>query len=61
MKKHLFIYGCLITIFIIYNFFFKIEDPRTNTAINIIFASTIFGYIAYMAFVLLKRMRGKKK
>lgn len=60
MKKHIAIYGVLILLFIAYNFFFKADDLRINTAINIIFASFIFGYIAYLAIVLLKKM-GKKK
>lgn len=60
MKKHLTIYAILIVIFIMYNFFFQIEDPRINTAVNILFASILFGYIAFMAFVLFKKL-GKKK
>jgi len=60
MKKHLIVYAVLITLFIIYNFFFKAEDVRTNTAINILFASVLFGYIGFMAFVLMKKM-GKNK
>lgn len=59
MKKHLIIYAVLIAIFIVYNFFFQIEDPRINTAVNILFASILFGYIAFMAFVLYKKL-GKK-
>ncbi len=60
MKKHLTIYAVLIVLFVIYNFFFKIGDDRTNTAVNILFASILFAYIAFMAFVLVKKM-GKKK
>lgn len=59
MKKHLTVYAVLILLFIGYNFFFEIEDERINTAVNIIFASILFGYIGYMAFVLLRKM-GKK-
>ena len=59
MKKHLIIYAFLIVTYIIYNFFFKIGDDRTNTAINILFASVLFGYIAFMAIVLIRKM-GKK-
>ncbi len=57
MKNHLIFYGILITAFILYNFFFEIRDPRTNTAVNILFAAVIFGYISYMAYVLLKKMK----
>jgi len=60
MKKHLTVYAVLIALFIIYNIFFKAEDVRTNTAINILFASVLFGYIGYMALVLIKKM-GKNK
>ncbi|MGC4129003.1 MAG: hypothetical protein QM564_05445 [Bergeyella sp.] len=60
MKKHLTIYAVLIAVFIIYNLFFKIEDDRTNTAVNILFASVLFGYIGFMAFVLMKKMRKNK-
>ena len=60
MKKHLTIYAILIVLFILYNFFFKIGDERINTAINILFASILFGYIAYMAFILVKKL-GKNK
>jgi len=60
MKKHLAFYGILIILFIVYNLFFQVEDPKTNTAFSILFSSIIFGYIAYMAFVLLKKM-GKNK
>ncbi|WP_299181405.1 hypothetical protein [uncultured Chryseobacterium sp.] len=57
MKTHLIIFAILIAIFIAYNLFFQLEDMRTNTAINIILASILFGYISYMAFVLLKKLR----
>lgn len=60
MKKHLTVYAVLIALFIIYNIFFKAEDVRTNTGINILFASVLFGYIGYMALVLIKKM-GKNK
>ncbi len=59
MKKHLYIYGTLVAAFLLYNFFFQIGDDRINTALNILFASIIFGYISWMAFVMLKKMRKK--
>lgn len=60
MKKHLLIYGILILLFVAYNLFFQAADERIDTAINILGASIIFGYIAWMAFVVLKRMRANK-
>jgi hypothetical protein len=60
MKKQLTVYGILILIYLIYNFFFKVDDEKINTAINILFASLIFGYIAYLAFTLLKKLNNKK-
>ena len=57
MKSHLIFYAILIVTFILYNFFFEIKDPRTNTAVNILFAAVIFGYISYMAYVLLRKMK----
>ena len=60
MKIHLIIYAILIVLFIVYNFFFRIEDDRINTAVNILFASVLFGYIAFMALVLIKKL-GKNK
>ncbi|WP_417429560.1 hypothetical protein [Halpernia sp.] len=60
MKKQLIIYGILIIIFLVYNFFFKVADEKTNTAINILIASIIFGYIAYLAFTILKKMNQNK-
>lgn len=60
MKKQLAIYGILIILFIIYNFFLKVDNDRINTAINIVITSIIFGYISYMALVLLKKMKNKE-
>lgn len=60
MKKHLIIYGLLILMFLAYNFFFRVSDPRTDTAVNIIFASVIFGYIGFLALVLLKKLRKRQ-
>ncbi|SFH79215.1 hypothetical protein [Halpernia frigidisoli] len=59
MKKQLTVYGILILIYLTYNFFFKIQDDKINAAIDIIFASLIFGYISYLAFTVLKRMNKK--
>lgn len=57
MKPHLIVFAILIAGFIIYNLFFQIQDDKTNTVINIIYASILFGYISFMAFSLLKKMR----
>lgn len=59
MKKQLYIYATLIIIYLIYNFFFKIEDEKINAGVDIIFASIIFGYIAFLAWGLLKKMNKK--
>ena len=59
MKKHLIFYGLLILIFVLYNFLFKAEDPRADAAISIVLASILFGYIAWMAFMLLRKMKKK--
>ena len=47
----------LIAGFISYNVFFQVDDDRTDTIINILYASVLFGYIAFMAFILLKKMK----
>jgi len=57
MKPHLIIFAILIAGFIIYNFFFRIEDDRINTVVNIMYASVLFGYISFMAFSVLKKMK----
>ena len=57
MKPHLIVFAILIAGFIAYNLFFRIEDDRTNTVVNIMSASILFGYISFMAFSLLKKMR----
>ncbi|VFA43588.1 MULTISPECIES: hypothetical protein [Chryseobacterium] len=57
MKPQLIIFAILITGFIVYNFFFQSQDDKTNTVINILFASILFGYIAFMAYSLLKKMK----
>ena len=62
MKKQLFVYLFMILAFIVYNQFFRVADERTNSLINILFASFLFLYIGYLAFLVLKRMKntGKK-
>jgi hypothetical protein len=57
MKVHLIFFAVLIAGFISYNMLFKAEDDRLNTIINILYASALFGYIAFMAFALLKKMK----
>ncbi|MDR6158728.1 hypothetical protein QF023_002244 [Chryseobacterium sp. SLBN-27] len=57
MKPQLIIFGILVAGYIIYNIFFQISDDRTNTVVNILFASIIFAYISFMAFSLLKKMK----
>lgn len=61
MKKHLYLYAGLITLFIVYNQFFRLEDERLSTVINILFASFLFLYIGYMAYVVLQKMKGKDR
>lgn len=56
MKKHLYIYIIIILAFITYNQFFQIEDDRLNNIVNILFASFLFLYIGYLAYLLLKRI-----
>ncbi len=57
MKKQLIIYGILILIYVSYNVFFRVEDDRMNAIINIVFVSFLFLYIAYIAFVMLRRLK----
>ncbi|MDQ0595581.1 hypothetical protein QFZ37_003950 [Chryseobacterium ginsenosidimutans] len=57
MKPHLIVFGILIAGFIFYNLFFKISDDRTNTIINILYASILFAYISFMAFSLIRKMK----
>jgi len=61
MKKQLFVYLLLILAFIVYNQFFQVPDERTNNLINILFASFLFLYIGYLAFLVLKRMKNSGK
>ncbi|WP_262151269.1 hypothetical protein [Chryseobacterium foetidum] len=57
MKPHLIIFGILIAGFIIYNLFFAVSDDRMNTLINIVYASILFGYISFVAFTVLRKMK----
>lgn len=57
MKPQLIVFAVLIAAYIIYNFFFQVADDKTNTAINIGFGSILFGYISFMAYSLLKKMK----
>ena len=61
MKKQLYIYLVLIMAFIVYNQFFQVQDERTNSLINILFASFLFLYIGYIAYVVLKRLKRSSK
>ncbi len=62
MKKQLYIYIAMILAFLVYNQFFQVQDERLNSVINILFASFLFLYIGYMAYLVLKRLKdtGKK-
>ncbi|WES97235.1 hypothetical protein P2W68_20710 [Chryseobacterium arthrosphaerae] len=57
MKPQLIIFAILIAGFISYNLFFQSQDDKTNTAVNIVYASILFGYISFMAYSLLKKMK----
>ncbi|MDO3424013.1 hypothetical protein QWT87_03860 [Chryseobacterium sp. APV1] len=57
MKPQLIIFGILIVGFIAYNLFFQLADDRTNTAVNIIYASLLFAYISFMAYSLIRKMK----
>lgn len=57
MKPQLIIFAILIAGFISYNLFFQPQDDKTNTAVNIVYASVLFGYISFMAYSLLKKMK----
>ncbi|MBL7880895.1 MULTISPECIES: hypothetical protein [Chryseobacterium] len=57
MKPQLIIFGILIAGFIAYNLFFQLADDRTNTAVNIIYASLLFAYISFMAYSLIRKMK----
>lgn len=57
IKTNIIIFGVLIAGFIAYNLFFSAADERTHTVINIVYASALFGYIAFMAFRMLKQLK----
>jgi len=57
MKLQLIIFGILIAGFVIFNFFLQSDDDRINTAVNIIYAGILFGYISFMAYSLLRKTR----
>ncbi|MCU7543343.1 hypothetical protein D1Z97_09770 [Riemerella anatipestifer] len=59
MKKQLYFYAILIIAFVLYNTVFKVEDDRVNAIVNIAFASILFLYIAYIAWVILKKMKNR--
>ncbi|WP_312171502.1 hypothetical protein [Chryseobacterium sp.] len=57
MKIRLIIFGVLIVGFVVFNLFLQTGNERTDTAVNIIYASILFGYISFMAFSLIKKMK----
>lgn len=57
MKAQIYNYAGIILLYILYNQFLRVQDEKTNTIINILFASILFGYMAYMAIVVLKKMK----
>ncbi|MEC5172153.1 MULTISPECIES: hypothetical protein [Chryseobacterium] len=57
MKIRLIIFGVLIAGFVVFNLFLQTGNERTDTAVNIIYASILFGYISFMAFSLIKKMK----
>lgn len=61
MKKQLYFYILMIIAFIVYNQFFQVEDEKTNSLINILFASFLFLYIGYVAYLVLKRLKNTSK
>lgn len=60
MKTQLTIYLLLILMYVLYNQFFRVEDEKTNVIINILFASFLFLYMSYMAFIFLQKTKKKK-
>lgn len=62
MKKQLYFYITMIVAFILYNQFFQVQDEQMNAIINILFASFLFLYIGYIAYLVLKKLKdtGKK-
>ncbi|MGV8915259.1 MAG: hypothetical protein ACOH1X_07410 [Kaistella sp.] len=61
MKNQLYVYVVLIMAFVAYNQFFQVEDERMNSIINILFASFLFLYITYLAYLVLRKLKNKGK
>lgn len=61
MKKQLYTYAVLVLVFIAYNQFFQVADERMNNLINILFASFLFLYIGYLAYLLLQKLKKKEQ
>lgn len=59
MKKQLYIYSVLVLAFIVYNQFFQVREERMNHLINILFASFLFLYIGYLAYLVLQKLKKK--
>ena len=57
IKTNIIIFGILIAGFVAYNLFLRAADERTHTVINIVYASVLFGFIAFMAFRMLKQLK----
>ncbi|KQR93553.1 hypothetical protein ASG01_10315 [Chryseobacterium sp. Leaf180] len=57
LKPNIIIFAVLVAGFIAYNFFFPVADGRLHTVINIVYASVLFAYIAFMAFRMLKQLK----
>ncbi len=57
MKKQLYIYAFFILLFAVYNIFFQVEDQKTNAVINILLSSFLFLYLAYLAYLILKKIK----
>ncbi|MFC6268399.1 hypothetical protein [Frigoriflavimonas asaccharolytica] len=57
MKKQLAFYLSMIVAFIVYNQFFQVDDEKLNTIINIVFASFLFLYIGYIAWLVLQKIK----
>ncbi|WP_313503014.1 hypothetical protein [Kaistella carnis] len=61
MKKQLYLYIAMIVAFIVYNQFFQVQDEQMNAIINILFASFLFLYIGYIAYLVLKKLKDTSK
>ncbi len=51
----------MIVSFVVYNQFFQVQDEKINNLINILFASFLFFYIGYVAYLVLKRLKNTHK